>query len=178
MCCAHSLTRQVCINLVPETCATGCRDRQFTTDTAHGGARRALANKRRSSERHDGTRATFVGRKHVQHASGTRHNRQQRETLRQGEAGVTRRERGLASTSARCAARASQRASEVRPRTVGSPVDVLGPDELARRFMRAHGGAQRDLLRSWRAPRRASPCWLELGRGGCSKLSRTENPAK
>ena len=30
--CAHSLTRQVCINLVLETCATGCRDRQFTTD--------------------------------------------------------------------------------------------------------------------------------------------------
>ena len=41
----------------------------------------------------------------MQHASGTRHNRQQRATLRQGEAGVTRRERGLASTSARCAAR-------------------------------------------------------------------------
>ena len=102
----------------------------------------------------------------MQHASGTHHNRQQRETLRQGEAGVTRRERGLASTSARCAARAAQRASEVRPRTVGSPVGVLGPDELARRFMRAHGGAQRDLLRSWRAPRRASPCWSKLGRGG------------
>ena len=64
---------------------------------------------------------------------------------------VSRGPSGLASTSARCAARASQRASEVRPRTVGSPVDVLGPDELARRFMRAHGGARRDLLRSWRA---------------------------
>ena len=119
--------------------------RQFTTDGTWR-RKKSTRESRRSSERHDGTRATFVGRKHVQHASGTRHNRQQRETLRQGEAGVTRRERGLALTSARCAARASQRASEVRPRTVGSPVGVLGPDELARRFMRAHGGARRDLL--------------------------------
>ena len=87
----------------------------------------------------------------MQHASGAHHKHQLQETLRQGEAGVTRSERGLASRSARCAARASQRASEVRPRTVGSPVDVLGPDELARRSMRAHGGARRDLLRSSRA---------------------------
>ena len=62
----------------------------------------------------EGFRALLVGRYHVQHATGAHHKHQLQELLRQGEAGVTRSERGLASTSARCTVRAYQRASEVR----------------------------------------------------------------
>ena len=134
-------------------------DRQFPTRGTCGVAREHdnRPEQQRASERHDGDRRGRVSGTYMR-LRNTRTAACPAPTLvRQGEAGVTRSERGLASTSARCAARASQRASEVRPRTVGSPVDVLGPDELARRSMRAHGGARRDLLRSSRAPRVRPP---------------------